>query len=327
MSISTNSIQALGPTSTDGFSARALCTEARLGNFDEPLAVLAAATEATAALVTVRDTVSEELARRAADLYVDVTRRAVHALGVSPLTAETMVVDPDGRLHVIAKRVPNEDAIGVELHTACGLTLWSDLEAPLQAGMRGSWQQPNAYEVVRCPGCGDHASDYPETRERPGDPTLPEAVASQVNATVSARVAANLIAQMPRLAPCGATVALDTAAAQFHEALVEQLVIETRSSEEDVLQRVLLRYYDSARRQLAACGHQGPLAGLVSDADWQEAVSNLLEDIQDTDNTAVAQSYLYGELRSILGERIRLGAPLTPVRRVGRRPDASLRSA
>ena len=48
------------------------------------------------------------------------------------------------------------------------------------------------------------------------------------------------------------------------------------------------------------------LADLVSEVDWEEMVGNLLEDLHERDNGAVAQSYLYGELRSILGERIRL---------------------
>jgi hypothetical protein len=111
----------------DGVTPEALgrlCQLTQLGNFDEALAVLAGAERdagASAALARLREVVAFELVRRVECFYDDLTPRAVHALGISPLTSDQMVVDRDDVLHLVAKRVPNEDAIGEELHCACGL--------------------------------------------------------------------------------------------------------------------------------------------------------------------------------------------------------------
>ena len=81
--------------------------------------------------------------------------------------------------------------------------------------------------------------------------------------------------------------------------------MRTRAGGDETLQRVLMRYYASARRQLDSAGYTGALSDLISEKDWRDAVANTLDDLREADNGAVAQSYLYGELRAVLGERIR----------------------
>jgi len=291
-----------------GHDVHLLCAHVVVGKFDSALDALAGTEldgDTATALTALSDVVVHELIRRAADLFDDLAFRAVHALGISPLTSEQMLVDADRTLHLIAERVPNADAIGEDLHTACGQTLWSDLEAPVQAGMRGSWQAPGPYEVRCCPVCAQHAARYPDTAEHPGDPELAPAVAAGLSAVVSAQVRAWAAAHLSQLAAVGAVAALDAAEERYREELIAALVIAAAAGGETVLQRALLRYYETAQCELRAGGYIGPLAALISDEDWQEVVSNLLEDVAEDGSCAVAQSYLYGELRSLLSERIR----------------------
>src|SRR5688572_29835358 len=107
--------QSVTPTpQSDSLTANALrrlCQLARLGDFDEPLAVLAradyAAGTSTEVVVRLSGVVSAELTRRADPLFRELTPRAVHALGISPLTSAEMVVDREELLHLVARRVPN----------------------------------------------------------------------------------------------------------------------------------------------------------------------------------------------------------------------------
>lgn len=284
--------------------ARALCQSARLGEFDDALAELAVATDlgagASPQLIEVRDAVARELTRRAEHLYEDLLPRAVHTLGISPLTTDQMVVDGAGSLHLVSRRVPNDDAIGEELHTACGQRLWSGLEAPLQAGMRGSWQAHEAHQVVPCAGCAVHASKFPAT----DDPGLTPEVARTLNESISGQVCAQLSQRMAELSSRGAIPALEAAEEHYARSLTEHLVARARDGGDEVMRHILLRYYDSARRDLDDSGYSGTISSLVSEKDWNEVVSNTLEDLAEDDNGAVARSYLYGEIRAIVGQRI-----------------------
>jgi hypothetical protein len=289
--------------------AQGLCQKTQAGELGPALQELACAGEKDIdeypLLVQVRDVVVHELTRNAAHIYKETTPRAVDALGIAPLASKEMVVDSDDVLHLVTQRIPNEDAMGEELHTSCGQELWSDLESPLALGLRGSWQEPAHHLVTRCAGCAKHTSEFPAASERRGDPTLTPAVSKEVTGVVGARTRSSLAEQMAHIAPHGDVAAFDAAHEHYQVALTEVLSERASAGGDAVLEHILLRYYNTARRELSRVGLDGPLSELVGMDDWREAVGNTLEDLEEADNGAVAQSYLYGELRTLLGEKIR----------------------
>ena len=78
---------------------------------------------------------------------------------------------------------------------------------------------------------------------------------------------------MAQLAAAGAVSALESAEELYREVLIVELARQARAGGDAVLKRVLLRYYATAQRELAACGYSDVLARLVSDQDWVEAVA------------------------------------------------------
>lgn len=134
------------PSSPHPLPLTDLCHRTPLGEFDIPLTALAPGYGTGRAELA--DVVADELVRRSAAVNEALPLRAVHALGISPLTSDQMVVDAHGTLHLVSTRVPNEDALGEELHTACDQRLWSDFEAPLMAG------NPSSTKSVGAPAAG-----------------------------------------------------------------------------------------------------------------------------------------------------------------------------
>jgi hypothetical protein len=286
-----------------------LTQQVNLGELDEAFAELRVAPDlgdaAPAHTRELRDTVAHELTRRAHYLYEEVVPRAVHALGISPLTTPDMALEADNTQHLISERVPSPDAVGETLHTACGKQLWSDMEAPLIPGKRGSWQHPDIYEIKRCIGCLPHAKNLAAAKEKYHDPSMTRSVGAAIGKSVSASTCSVASDRMKDLATRGPVPALGEVERIYHRELTDALAEQARAGGDEVLERIMLRYYANAKKELAEYGYTEPLAVLISDEDWRFAVSNALEDLEEADNGAVAQSYLYGEMRNIIGGRIR----------------------
>ena len=251
------------------------------------------------------DRVVRELIRRADHRHAEQMALTLHVLGIASLTSDRLVIEPGDTLHFVARRVVDDDAGGEDVITACGQQLWSDVESPLAEGMRGSWQACEAYQVHSCGACAEHAMEFPEAREKPGDENLPPAIARRLRASVSERVHGKLSDGIARLAANGAVFALEAAEAAYEAELTVKLVERAHAGGDEVLRRVLMRYYDNAVAELAASGSTGPPSELMTEEDWREMVSNTLVDLDENDHGLVARSELYGELRGVLSERIR----------------------
>ena len=76
---------------------------------------------------------------------------------------------------------------------------------------------------------------------------------------------------------------------------------------QDVVKAILVRYYDKAADELRAVGspYSENLAALKSRADWRAVIVNVIDDLQVSDEGAVARTYLYAELRALVAEKLR----------------------
>ncbi len=292
--------------------ADALCRDVSQGRFDRALDELTAADwehiEDRPLLVKVREAVAAEYARQAAEPFEKLVSMAVHALGISSYTCESIIEDNEGQLHLVSETVCFPEELGDEVHTACGLTLWSEYADPLVPAMRGSWQNPERYEVAVCRGCAVHANSFPETREDPEAATMPTTLGAQFSNAARDQTQQDLNDDMGDLCRQDPVAVLRIADDKFKERLSRALAQGAVDGGDELLKTVIRKYYDydKAAEKLAACGYDGSVASLVTFDEWSAAAGNTLEDLLEEDSGAVAASYLYSELRSLLGEKIRL---------------------
>lgn len=304
----------------EGASAYAdrLCRAAHAGNFDRPLAELAAAewehlTE-NPLLVAVRDAVARELTYIAAERFDGLLARSLHALAITPLTARTMTLDTDKVIHLVHTSTVDDVAMGVHLDTACGRHLWSDIVAPLGAALRGGWQEPEP-GTTRCAECAPHTGDFPEAAERSSDSQMPIAQTSSLAEAVDHNTREHAAIQLEHLRFLQAHAVRQAVGESYREWLLETLAARARSGGDELLRDVLALYYNEAQQDLRAVGaHDAArdIAGLVTLDDWRAVVDNVLDDLECAADGALARTYLYAELRAIVAEKVRrTTAPLT----------------
>src|ERR1700742_164409 len=133
-----------------------------------------------------------------------------------------MVLDDEHTVHLIRRREVDDDAIGERFHTACGEQLWSDIEAPLHAALRGGWQETED-GTTSCAGCAAFAHEFPETADHPDDPGMPAAITSAFVCTVAAESRGELARQLEHLRFVQPDSAREMVADSYREWLLESL--------------------------------------------------------------------------------------------------------
>jgi hypothetical protein len=256
-------------------------------------------------LVEVRDAVANEYTRQAAEPFEELVPMAVHAIGIAPFHCTSIIEDDEGQLHLVRERVPVPDEMGERVHTMCGLGLWNEYATPLALPMRGAWQEPGKYGLSVCGGCAPHAGAFSEAQEPPEAASIPRDLARDFVTAACSNTQHDLITRMPELCWQDPVAVLQEADAKFKEELSTILATQALGHGDELLARVIRRYYDRAKNDLAASGYTAPLSELVTLDEWKVAVGNALEDLLEEDAGAVATSYLYSEIRSVLGEKIR----------------------
>lgn len=297
------------PQALDEDSASRLCREVGDGKFDSALGELAAADwdriDELPPLARLRDVTAAELARRAAETFVDHMPMAVNALAIAPYLYEDIIEDDAGHLHLVSETVADLDEFGENLHVACGQALWNDYTNPLFPAMRGSWQDPARYKASVCPGCAVHAAEFPETSEGPEVADRPATLGAEVGEAARERTREDVLLSLRDLSGKGSAAVMLAAGVAYRKRLSADLVERAVAGGDPLLKSIVRSYYDVAKAEFAACGYVGTVSELITAEDWTYAVDNTLEDLLEEDNGAVAASYLYSELRSLVGEKIR----------------------
>jgi hypothetical protein len=250
------------------------------------------------------DAVVTGLTRDAAAPHDELAPHLLGALSIVPLACEHIIVDTRQHMHLMYERKLDYDNMGETLTTACGKTLSAPVEQPLPSALRGAWESPLLHGYARCADCEPHADEFPETAY-PGE-TWREPIDKGVvlQDEVTARVQQRVLEAMPELLALSSDDAVTAAHDFYEEEMATALGTRMAAGGEPLVRRVARNFYEEARTAMTELGQDGPLVDLFDDEAWYTVAWNALEDIDDEDGPAIAESYLYLAVRSTLTQHL-----------------------
>lgn len=243
---------------------------------------------------------------RTTPLDAELPAKLVNAFALAPVFCERIALDETNCMHLVARSERDPEDLTRHWWFACGLHIEQDIFDPLAPAVRGCWQEPGPHLANHCSECARHAAAYPETRE-PGDAYQEwRAIAADLAAVARERTLDLVHERLSELVNRAPDQAYGQAAVLYEETITAELVRRAQAGGESFVKRIIAPYYDDARRELADCGYSRPLGELISEGDWLRAAHHALEDVADEEGVVIAPtSYLYLELRGVLGSRVR----------------------
>ena len=252
-----------------------------------------------------RDAVALQLAARTAADYEEVVPKLVHAFDLVPVACERIALDIENRMHLVVGRELDGEDLTEHWRFICGLEIEQDIEDPMALALRGCWKEPEPHLASHCSGCAPHAADYPETDEPADTYRGARKLSDELDALMRQRTLEFVHQRLAELVHETPEEAYNEVGLMYEDAIAHELVERAKAGGEELVRRVTRRYYVHAQTELAECGYDGPLSELITEQDWLRAAENALEDAGEEEGDAISITYLYLELRGVLGSRIR----------------------